>query len=360
MTNEFDETVVDETTVDTDMEDSQILQETVFNQRIVNHRKLGAVRLRMPTLGIQKKIEMAVRKHKKRLLAAKDEVEGNLVPAYRSKEALRKEYIENGWWSEGKEERRDEVQQEQIAIVAELEVLGFDSENQITTDLLKVRRKLMDAFDEEEHEELRDHINVITSPGYETTPADRKQILDAATSTDIDELLDDLLVAQRVYKLYYELMRLSTEATELEIEYTNLFSDSWQEQLQYFTRLAQVFYCTERVIDETPIWSSMEEIENEQDTETVRWLFSELNDFWQGISDEVRSKRGKYDFFAPVTEEQESSEDLQEATPSKSDGLSAENEPTSSTEVTDTMELSPRTTSISVTGSSSTTGSEES
>jgi hypothetical protein len=359
MTNEFDETVVDETAVDTDMEDSQILQETVFNQRIVNHRKLGAVRLRMPTLGIQKKIERSVRKHKKQLLAAKDEVEGKLVPAYRSKEALRREYIESGWWSEEKEERREEVQQEQIALVAELEVLGFESEEKIIRELMDVRKKLLDYFDEEEHEELRDHITMIVNPGYETTPEDRRKILDAATSTDVDELLDDLLVAQRMYKLYYELIKLSSEATELEIEYTNLFADSWQEQLQYFTRLAQVYYCTERVVDDSPIWPTMDDIENEQDTDTVRWLFSELNDFWQGVSDEVREKRSKYDFFAPVTEELQSSDESPEEEPSKSDGQSVETEPISSTEVTDTMELSPRTTSISVTGSNSTDGSPE-
>ena len=56
------------------MEDQQILQEVALNERIITHPTFGKVRLRFPTLPIQRKIDTAARIRKKELRTSFDEI----------------------------------------------------------------------------------------------------------------------------------------------------------------------------------------------------------------------------------------------------------------------------------------------
>jgi len=81
--------------------DAQILEETVFNERLVTHPKLGQIRLRLPNLEIQRKIDAVGRAKKKFLKEAQDTVtaeDGKVtrVQAYKSRDQLAKEYAELG------------------------------------------------------------------------------------------------------------------------------------------------------------------------------------------------------------------------------------------------------------------------
>src|SRR5213079_1705649 len=116
--------------------DLQILQETTFNERLVTHPKLGKIRLRMPTVEIQRKIDAVGRAKKKQLKEAKDTItdeQGNVtkVPAYKSREQLSKDYAELGWWTDSEKTRLTELGEQHVQLLTELELLGFESDASI-------------------------------------------------------------------------------------------------------------------------------------------------------------------------------------------------------------------------------------
>jgi hypothetical protein len=354
-------------------ESQQILQETVFNEKIVEHPKLGRIRLRMPTLATQRKIESAIRGKRKYLLAAEDRIEDPSSPsgyrkvrAFRSRDALMKEYIENGWWSEALEEERKKLVERQIELVAELELLGFEDDNKIMENVEAIRTELVEHFEkpgaddspdiEEPSKEIIEAIDRLVMLDEPLDPKDEQLMLEHAVSTDVDDLLTRLKKERRLYNRYLEFVRNISRSTELETEYTNLFADSWQEQLQYSQRLAQVFYCTEKADTHEPVWPSIDAIEAEQNIDLIRWVFGELSAFWQGLSDEARERMSKYDFFSRMPVQSPRSEELPAPEESSIDGLQQESEPTSSTEASVTTDQSQTDKSSSVTGSDSTTG----
>ena len=115
-------------------EDREILEQTVLNEKIVTHPKLGKIRLLMPTLDIQRKLDAAHRAKKKELRSATDKVAdpdnpGKFLekPAYKSKDILLREYKDAGWWSNEQDTNLQELQQKQLEIVAQLELLDFES-----------------------------------------------------------------------------------------------------------------------------------------------------------------------------------------------------------------------------------------
>jgi len=329
------------------MEDRQILQEIALNERIITHPRFGAVRLKFPTLPIQRKIDAASRLRKKELRSAFDEIEDPSdsskkikIPAYKSREALRKEYTELGWWSEDKDKEIEELSSEQINLLTELEILGFKSAEDLTDDLQELQEQLQDYFGEEATGELLEHILLVAAPIEGDFPTSSEQVLlDAATSTDVDDFITTARALRRVLNSFLALRRLQIKQVELQAEESSLFGDSWQEQLQYFTRIAQLFFCMSGVEDGKPLWKSLKAVEEEEDVDTIRWAYSELSAFWQGLSDEVRARMDKYNFLFRRKEEPESSDESLEETQPSSDGELATPEPIFSSEATDTTDL---------------------
>jgi hypothetical protein len=326
--------------------DSQLLQEIVTNERIIDHPKLGKIRLVTPTLDLQRKIDTATRKRKKYLRMAVDEVlddndpsKVTRVPAYKSREALEREYRELGWWTEEQNEELKDLAASVLQRLTELELLGFESEELIYDTTSDIQEELESLFTE--HEEFQEKIwpalqsiVVLGSDYYESEKLLRKE----ATSTEVDDLLDELVNQHRIYTTFVELLELQTKLLRLQSEYSSLFSDSWQEQLQYFARLAQVFYCTCNHDTGDPLWSSIEAIEQEHDIETVQFVFKELDAFWKGFTDDVRDKMEKYSFMYGQSVMTKDSEDSPEPQESNEDGDTVEKTPSTSTEVTATQE----------------------
>ena len=104
--------------------DQQVLIETIFNERIVTHPKLGPIRLRLPTLEIQRKIDAVGRAKKKFLKDARDTITAEdgvvtRVPAYKSREQLAKEYAELGWWTDVEKLRLADLQEQHVQLAAD-------------------------------------------------------------------------------------------------------------------------------------------------------------------------------------------------------------------------------------------------
>lgn len=334
-------------TVDKTASDNQLFQEIAKNERIVEHPAFGTVRLRFPTLEIQRKIDSLVRTKKKILKEAKDEIPDpsapsgvRYVPAFKSREFLLKEYSDLGWWSSEQEERLNELSKSQIVLMAELEVLGFEGENEIFEEMNGLREKLLNSVIDniEDKEEAKRAVFNITIVGSDPPEQDVTYVKDNATSTETDEFLERVFALNRLFTTYSRLAQNYSELLKLQSEQSTLFADSWQDQLQYFTRLAQVYYCIETVRDRKPLWATLSELEADSDSEKVMWAFNELAMFWQGITDETRDKVEKYSFTLRRNTEPQQLEDSQEDQNSLSDGNIQENEPISSSEVSDITE----------------------
>jgi len=331
------------------LEDQQILQETIANERIVTHPYLGDLRFTVPTLAIQRKIDQAVRGKRKQLLSTyididDPEVPGGKrkVPAFKSKEVLAREYSELGWWTEEQELKRQELTKDQVKTITELELLGFESDSALFEQFMEIREDLLSHFAEhDELDALTETIFAVTTAGGEVSKDSYTILLNKALSTDVDEWVDELMMVHRIYELYLELVKGSAALAEIEAEYMSLFNDSWQEQLQYYQRLSQVYHCVEKLENGDSLWENLDAVEEETDIELIRWVFTELNAFWQGLTEETRERMNKYSFMPRLTVEQESSDDSQSQPDSKNDGDSLESEPTSSTPASEEPENSP-------------------
>lgn len=322
--------------------DQQILEEIVTNEKIVYHKKFGDVRLLMPTLDLQKHIDRAVRTRRKELRRATDTVEAEdgtteKIPAYKSREALAREYRELGWWTDSEDLKMQELTANVVNKLTELELLGFVDEDTIYENMADLRVQLEEEFAEHESFEkvwaaVQKMTSVTASYDHETETFLRREAL----SSTVDDLLDKVLIERRTYDAFVEILGVQTQLLQLQAEYMNLFSESWQEQLQYFTRLAQVFFCARKADDGSSLWPSIDAIEKEQDVDLVRWVFGELDAFWKGFSDEVRDKMEKYNFIYGRSDQNQSSDDLPVPPESSEDGAVVENTQEISSEVTDT------------------------
>lgn len=339
-------------------EDSQILSEIVSNERIIEHPTRGKIKFRFPTLQIQRKVDAAARNRKKILRETVDEIPDPSSPsgfksvsAYKSRQVLEHEYRESGWWTDEMESRLEDLSNLYIGYVTKLEILGFESMESTFQELEDIRAQLnglISGDDEQENHEVFNSILRITTPTAEVTSIDLNRIKDAATSTDVDTLLDRVDVLREQYLAYTEMVKTYNEVSKLDQEKNSLFADSWQSQLEYYTRLAQVFYCVSYVDNSKPLYEKIEDIELEQDTEFVTWLFTELQALWQGLTDESRERMGKYSFTRRLSTAKSSSEDLDAQPEIKVDGDSLEKMPSTSIIASGTVENSPQSSLISL------------
>ena len=330
-------------------EDRAILTEIVTAEKIVEHPTKGRIKFRTPTLEIQRKIDTVARAKKKMLRDATDRIPDpeapngyRIVPAYKSKDVLAKEYEALGWWTSDNEQRAQELNGKYSSLVTKLELLGFESEHQIYRELVDQQLRLLKLFEGHPDLAVKQAIARLTSVDKPADFADIKLLREQASSTEVDELLEDIEVQRALYDAYLDLAKIHVELINMESERNSLFSDSWQEQLQYYTRLAQVYYCSSYEETNKPLYESIDVMEQETDLDFIRWIFTELQAFWQGITGETRERLRKYDFTARLNSEKSLSEESPVQPESNKDGDSVENLPIPSLEVSDTSDQSPK------------------
>lgn len=339
-------------------EDSQILSEIVSNERIVEHPTRGKIKFRFPTLQIQRKIDAATRQRKKILRETVDQIPDpsspsghRIVPAYRSRQVLEHEYKESGWWTDEMDSKLNELSNLYIGYVTKLEILGFESIDSTIDELDDIRSQLnglVSSDNDDEANEILNSILRLTTPNVEVTSVDTTRIRDAATSTDVDTILDRAEVLRDQYLSYTEMVKIYNEVSKLDQEKNSLFADSWQSQLEYYTRLSQVFYCVSSGDESKPLYEKIEDIESEQDTDFVSWLFTELQALWQGLTDESRERMGKYSFTRRLSTDKSSSEESDAQPEIKVDGDLLEKMPSTSTLASGIVENSPQSNLISL------------
>jgi hypothetical protein len=325
-------------------EDRQILSEIVRNEKIVEHPTKGKIRLILPTLDIQRKIDSVARGKKKMLREATDQVTDpstgatKTVPSFKSRQMLEREYQENGWWTKEEEDKLQSLTHSYAGYLTQLELLGYESQEDIFEGLSEAREKLIKLVGDEPSNELQEAVFRLSMVGGDPDVADKRLVLNAATSTEVDDIVGEIEVLRRQFDSYKELAVLYNEVSKLEQEKSALFSDSWQSQLEYYVRLAQLFYCSEVIETKQSVFTSIDSMEKEEETSLITWMFTELNAFWQGLSDEARERMNKYGFTQRLGTEKSSSEELPAQTQPLPDGDLPENPSMPLSEVTTTSD----------------------
>lgn len=331
-------------------EDEQILDETITNERIVEHPTKGKIRFKLPTLELQRKIDALGRSKKKILRDTIDKIPDpetplgyRIVPAYKSRDVLAKEYASLGWWTDEHEKELQDVIRDFTTTLAELEMLQFESEQTIYVEMARIHDRFLKLFEESITDELKETLSRVTLVGGDAAYEDLKTIRDAAPSTEVDDLLVEVEVYRKQFDLYAKLANLHDKLLNLESERTALFQDSWQEQLQYHIKLAQVFVCCEYVDTNKPLYDSIDTLEKEPNIEFLRWVFTELQSFLQGTPREARERFSKYGFMDRLNLKKSSSDESPVQPQSKLDGDLQENKQITSPEVTAITDQSPTT-----------------
>jgi hypothetical protein len=333
-----------------EQEDQQILQEIVVNERIVEHPTKGKIRFRLPTLELQRKIDALGRAKKKILRDTTDKIPDpeaplgyRIVPAFKSREVLAKEYATLGWWTDEHEIELSTIIQDFTTTLAQLEIIQFESEQAIYLGLAEATDRLLKLFEENMTDKIKATIARVTVTGGDPSYEDLKILTEEASSTEVDDVLEKVKIYRQQFDLYNKLADLHLKLLKLESERTALFQDSWQEQLQYYIKLAQVFVCCEYVETNKSLYDSVESLEKEPDVTFLKWVFTELQAFFQGTPTDSRERFAKYGFMDRLNLKKSSSEESPVQPQSKPDGDLQENKLTPSSEVTATTDPSPTT-----------------
>lgn len=315
-------------------EDQEILSELVLNERIVEHPTKGKIKFRTPTLEIQRKIDTLARSKKKMLRESTDKIPDpdapngyRIVPAFKSNDTLTREYDALGWWTKENDEQLLKISNEYTEYLTRLEVLGFESEDNIYIQIADLKERLIKLFEEGMTDEIKETINRVAVMGGDAEYVDTQFLKEKALSTEVDDIVDEVAIYRRQYECYLALAKAHMQLVTLDSERNALFSDSWQDQLQYYIRLAQVYYCSEFAETRTALYPTIDDMERETDLEFIRWIFSELQAFWQGISSEARDRLSKYSFTGRLNLKKSSSEESPVQPESSKDGDLATKQP---------------------------------
>lgn len=285
-------------------------QELLRNERIITHPTFGVVKLARPTPGQEIAIAEIRRKQFQRDMAD----EGVLAKARLMELAEAK-----GMWSKALDERMHDLTIKTGEAMGLLDTIGFKSLDELTEDFREATTKLMTLFTEQPE------ISTLVTTYYDldATPSakDRATISDAATSSEVDDLLDrgDMLRTQ--IDLLKEMFKIRKELNDLQERYTRVFMDSQEARADRAERLATLYYCCTNPETGKYLWPSFEQIYNVR-AEDIAVLTDEWTYFINGVTEEFKDTLGKYGFIRRLTDTNASFDGSPDQPQSNSDGES--------------------------------------
>lgn len=299
--------------------ETTLTHELIYNERIVQHPRFGAVRLRRPTPEQERLIAEARRKQyhadlKDESILSRDEIEAIA--------------IRRGMWSPELSKKITELTQRVGEAMAILDAIGFksldgllDAFNNAVSDLLK----------EFEDEEIRAAIRRYFSFDKEEAgkSEDKLKILKAATSSRVDELMEEAENLRAQIRLLENMFEVRKELAELQARQARLFMDSIEARADRAEELARVYYCCTDAATGKHLWPTLDDLWKAP-AEDVEFLLLEYHYFANGITEEFREAMEKYGFIRRLTGTKPSSADSPDQPQSNSDGESVGSEPTDS------------------------------
>lgn len=304
--------------------DSILRDELIRNERIINHPTFGKVRLRRPTPRIERRIaEVRGAQFHKDLQN----------PDILSRAQLMDIAVARGMWSEDKEERLTHLSRKTGEIMGALENLGYETIDSLSDEYKQNYDRLSEIFSDHEDDEVIQALDRYFDLAEEVSKFDRKRIYDAATSTEVDDLLDRSDILRVQIDLLRELNKIRKEQGQLQMQQARLFMDALESRADRAEELAQIYYCCTKADTDEPLWESYDAAWD-ADGEDIEVLVMELYFFTHGITDMQKEVLAKHGFTRGVLANvmNDSSEDSPEHPTPNSDGEQQESEQTSSSE----------------------------
>jgi hypothetical protein len=303
--------------------DAQKEHELLHNSRVFSHPTLGTVRLRRPTSDEDRQIGEVRRKQYQRDLRDEEIL---------SRAEIEKIAIRRGMWAPETTERIEDLTRKVGEAIGILDVIGFESLEEL---LRAYRENVANLYQHAGAEdEVADAVRRFTDLEGKVAAKDRAKIARAATTTEVDDLLDAVTAQRTQIELLHELGKVKRELRDLTERQTRLFLDSIESRTDRAEELARIYYCARHAETGEPLWPTYEEIWHVA-PETLEVVITEMHDFLYGVSEEFKKTLGKYGFRKRLTSTPDSSGDSPVQPPSNSDGESAVSEPISSSEATE-------------------------
>jgi hypothetical protein len=303
--------------------DAQLQQELLRNERVVTHPKFGAVRLRRPNPDQERSVG---EKRRKQFHADMKD------PDILSRDELETLAIARGMWSATMKERIEDLTTRTGQAIGLLDAIGFRDVNSLLADLDKVRASTFEAMAEapEATEALDRYFNL----DVEQTTADRNVILEQATSSAVDDLLDRADTLRQQITILLEMATVRKELSDLNMKQAKLFADSLEARADRAEELARIYYCSSLAATGAPLWPTYEAMWL-ADTDEVTWLIEQMYFFVHGITEEQMAVLGRFGFLQRLSDTSDSSDDSPAQPQSKPDGEPAESKSNLSSEATE-------------------------
>lgn len=292
------------------MEDTILEQELVRNERIITHSRFGALRLRRPTPAMDASIA-----EQRRKVYHRDLKDDTIL----TKEEVAQILLKRGIWTPDHDEKMQSFTVKSGELMLKLTALGYDPTSNLYAEIMLAKADLEKAIRDENVEVTEDLERIFSDP-------------EIPSFQDIRVLGDTVerpLEVQKLSNLTFQ-MNILTEFAEIKaqlqnllVTYTKFFGDTIEERANRAERMAQIFFCVTSQEDDTRLWTSFENMWDEN-PEDIAWLHSQLFNFQNGITEEYATVLQTYGFMERVTDTGRSSEDSQDHPQSKSDGESQE------------------------------------
>lgn len=305
--------------------ETELQARLIENEHVLAHPILGPVRFRRPTPNQERLIAEERRKQYQ-----KDMQDENIL----SRDEIQTIAIRRGMWSPDLTQKIADLTIQTGEAMGLLNMLSFNSLDDLLKDHKRVVEALLMTFpDEGEGSEYRETVRSYLDLNNEGTAAQRKEIADNATSSDVDDLLDEGDKLRTQIELLTSMAKVRKELNELYEKQARLFVDSIESRAERAEEIATLYHCTRNAETGKPLFGSLSEIWDAP-AEIIEWLTLEMHYFRQGVTEEFKATLGKYGFIKRLSDKNDSSEDSLVQPPSNSGGESVERTPETFSEAT--------------------------
>lgn len=308
--------------------DTALEHELFYNERIVTHPILGRIRLARPTLEQDKFIAEERRRQFQRDLRD---------PDIMSKDQLEKLAIERGMWAADMDKRIEDLTARTGEAMGLLDSLGFKDFDTVLGQYREKVDEIVACFPDPEDitepntaRELREAVaKYFALTDERPTFKERAYITDNATSSAVEELMDEAEVLRTQLDLLKQMAEVTRELQDLQRKRTRIFMDSVESRADRTEQLATVYYGCSKADTGERLWPTFDDMRRAKIDE-VDFVLTEYHMFTNGVTDEFRATLAKYGFHQRLGDTIGSSDDSPAQPSTNSDGESVENVPTSS------------------------------
>lgn len=297
--------------MDTRDSDAVRKDEIFRNRREITHPTFGKLLLRRPTPRDEAEIANIRGKEYHKLI---------MDDTILSQAELEKKAKARGIWTDEDEQKRSELQEALTNVLGIVEALGYRTPEKIYDEYTKTILELENLLKDnpEATAAIAEYANLETIPASKL----KSVILNAASTTEVDDLLDTVETIRSQITMLNEYMKIRDSLLQINSKYSGVFADALENRVSRIETLAKIYYCV-RKDNGAPIWPSFSNIWDAS-SEEIGFLVDEVFCFEHGMTEQHKELMQKYGFMQRVTGDTELSAESPDPEMSSLDGESLE------------------------------------